>query len=228
MTIDDYFKTVGYACLYKGLGETVNAVPAEELTVSLFREMYPREMMEALKKLGAVIEEKFPGIYYVSEIGPFNTQVVVTGQLSRESHSSLRVLSKNVQEEDVRRFILDSEQLNTPGDRHNVDAVLQVSVSANQTVYKKLKEGVAMCEALRELMKDEIEAEVALGIKQGMAQSEARAEARGEAQGAQNATITLIRALMDSSEIDVKEAMVRLQIPADKREELEQKIVSLR
>jgi hypothetical protein len=85
-----------------------------------------------------------------------------------------------------------------------------------------------MCEALRELMKDEIEAEVALGIKQGMAQSEARAEARGEAQGAQNATITLIRALMDSSEIDVKEAMVRLQIPADKREELEQKIVSLR
>jgi hypothetical protein len=96
MTIDDYFKTVGYACLYKGLGETVNAVPAEELTVSLFRETYPREMMEALKKLGAVIDEKFPGIYYVSGIGPFNTQVVVTGQLSRESHSSLRVLSKNV------------------------------------------------------------------------------------------------------------------------------------
>jgi hypothetical protein len=224
MTIDDYFKTVGYACLYKGLGETVNAVPAEELTVSLFRETYPREMMEALEKLGAVIEEKFPGIYYVSEIGPFNTQVVVTGQLSRESHSSLRVLSKNVQEEDVRRFILDSEQLNTPGDRHNVDAVLQVSVSANQTVYKKLKEGVAMCEALRELMKDEIEAEVALGVAQG----EARGMARGKAQGAQNATITLIRALMDSSEIDVKEAMVRLQIPADKRDELEEKVISYR
>jgi hypothetical protein len=125
-----------------------------------------------------------------------------------------------VQEEDVRRFILDSEQLNTPGDRHNVDAVLQVSVSANQTVYKKLKEGVAMCEALRELMKDEIE--------ESEARAEARGIARGEVRGAQNATITLIRALMDSSEIDVKEAMVRLQIPADKREELEQKIVSLR
>jgi hypothetical protein len=73
-----------------------------------------------------------------------------------------------------------------------------------------------MCEALRELMKDEIEAEVALGVEQG------------EVRGAQNATITLIRALMDSSEIDVKEAMVRLQIPADKREELEQKIISLK
>jgi hypothetical protein len=75
MTIDDYFKTVGYACLYKGLGETVNAVPAEELTVSLFRETYPREMMEALKKLGAVIEEKFPGIYYVSGIGFFEPRL---------------------------------------------------------------------------------------------------------------------------------------------------------
>jgi hypothetical protein len=105
-----------------------------------------------------------------------------------------------------------------------VDAVLQVSVSANQTVYKKLKEGVAMCEALRELMKDEIEAEVALGVAQG----EARGMARGKAQGAQNATITLIRALMDSSEIDVKEAMVRLQIPADKRDELEEKVISYR
>ena len=29
LTIDDYFKTDGYACLYKGLGETVNQIPAD-------------------------------------------------------------------------------------------------------------------------------------------------------------------------------------------------------
>ena len=27
MTIDDFFKTVGYACIYKGLGETVDQIP---------------------------------------------------------------------------------------------------------------------------------------------------------------------------------------------------------
>lgn len=45
LTIDDYFKTIGYACLYKGLGETVNQIPAEQLTVSLVRDTYPAERM---------------------------------------------------------------------------------------------------------------------------------------------------------------------------------------
>ncbi|WP_304411710.1 hypothetical protein, partial [Bacteroides acidifaciens] len=49
LSIDDYYKTIGYACLYKGLGETVNQIPANELTISIFRESYPREMFEAMK-----------------------------------------------------------------------------------------------------------------------------------------------------------------------------------
>ena len=36
MTIDNFFKTLGYAFLYKGLGEKVNQIPLRELTVSLF------------------------------------------------------------------------------------------------------------------------------------------------------------------------------------------------
>lgn len=35
LTIDDFYKTVGYACLYKGYGERVDAVPINELTVSI-------------------------------------------------------------------------------------------------------------------------------------------------------------------------------------------------
>lgn len=52
LSIDDYYKTVGYACLYKGLGEVVNQIPAEELTVFIFWEGYPRELFEALKMSG--------------------------------------------------------------------------------------------------------------------------------------------------------------------------------
>ena len=33
LTIDDFFKTFAYACLYKGLGKTVDAIPAREVTV---------------------------------------------------------------------------------------------------------------------------------------------------------------------------------------------------
>ena len=38
MTIDDFFKTIRYACIYKGLGEMVDQIPVDQLTVSLFRE----------------------------------------------------------------------------------------------------------------------------------------------------------------------------------------------
>jgi CRP-like cAMP-binding protein len=187
MSIDDYYKTVGYACIYKGLGTTVDAVPAEELTVSLFRETYPREMMEALKRLGACIEETFPGIYYVHGNTLFDTQIVVTGQLSRETHSSLRVLSKNAQEDDIKRFLMTSQKLTIPGDKHNADAVLQVSISANGRIYNRVKEELNMCEALRELMKDEI----AYDVEQGMAKGIEKGIAEGEKKQAMTTAYTL-------------------------------------
>ena len=135
LSIDDYYKTIGYACLYKGLGDTVNQIPEEELTLSIFRESYPRELSESLEKSGRTLEERFPGIYYVRGNVLFDTQIVVTSRLSQEAHSSLRILSKNAQEADIRTFIAKVRCLTGQGDRNNVDAVLQVSISANEGVY---------------------------------------------------------------------------------------------
>ena len=159
LSIDDYYKTVGYACLYKGLGETVDQIPADELTISIFRESYPREMFEAMKNLGLEIKERYPGIYYISgKQALFDTQIVVTKQLDREAHRTLRVLSKHVKEEDVRAFVEEAAQISEPGDRNNVDAVLQVSVSANKEIYETIRRcDKVMCEALRELMKEDLE-----------------------------------------------------------------------
>ena len=52
LTIDDFYKTVGYACLYKGYGEHVDAVPINELTVSIFRATRPEKMFLTLQKYG--------------------------------------------------------------------------------------------------------------------------------------------------------------------------------
>lgn len=49
-SIDDYYKAIGYACIYKSLGETVDAIPAQEITVSFFREAYPRELIKSLMR----------------------------------------------------------------------------------------------------------------------------------------------------------------------------------
>ena len=193
LTIDDYYKTMGYACLYKGLGERVNQVPEEELTVSIFREAYPRELFETFRKSGRTPEERFPGIYYILGNGLFDTQIVVTGQLSRETHSSLRILSRNAEAEDVRAFLAGVERLTRPGDRHNADAVLQASIFANKSLYNRIRRESGMCEALRELMKDEIDA----AVEEGM--------------------VSAVRNLMDSMKWTAEQAMEAIKIPAEER-----------
>jgi hypothetical protein len=164
MSIDDYFKGLSYACLYKSLGKTVDAIPADEITVSLFREERPDKMFESLRKIGATIEERFSGIYYVKGVIFFDTQIIVTKELDMETHSSLRILSKNAQEDDARHFLEEVEMFDTQGDIENAEAILQVSISANKKLYKKLKEEFDMCQALQDLMKDEIEERINEGI----------------------------------------------------------------
>ena len=191
LTIDDYYKTVGYACLYKGLGESVDQIPADELTISIFRESCPREMFKAMKKMGLEIEERYPGIYYISgKQALFDTQIIVTKQLEKETHRTLRVLSKHVQEEDVRAFVEKAGKMTEPGDRNNIDAVLQVSVSANREIYEAIRRcDKIMCDALRELMKEDFE------------------------ETKQETLLETIKNLMDTMKWTAEQAMTAMKIP---------------
>lgn len=159
-SIDDYYKAIGYACIYKSLGETVDAIPAQEITVSFFREAYPRELIKSLVRQGLSIEEKYPGIYYVKGRVLFYMQIIVMRELQK--HSGFKILSKNAREEDVRCFLETVSGYTKQGDKNNADAVLQVSVMANKKLYQAIRRDFGMCEALKELMKDEIDKEADL------------------------------------------------------------------
>lgn len=137
LSIDDFYKTIGYACLYKGLGETVNQIPAKELTVSLFRDRYPRSLLQALKQ----------------EAIPFDTQMIVTSRLKGDIHRSLRLLSHKVQEEDVKAFAKEVQQMKDSGERNNAEAVLQASIAANRDLYEEMRRQGGMVDALRDLFK---------------------------------------------------------------------------
>ena len=72
----------------------------------------------------------------------------------------LRILTKRATEEDAERFIEMARQFKEPGDQHNVDAVLQVSVSANREIFENVKRrNPVMCQAMKELMKEDIQEE---------------------------------------------------------------------
>lgn len=171
LTIDDFFKTFAYAELYKSQGKTVDQIPINQLTVSVVREIKPDELFRSLAKYGFMVEKKFEGIYYVYGLH-LPAQIVVTKELNSKKHRSLKVLSENALEEDARAFIEDARKLTDQGDLINVDAILQVSVSANYDLYNELKRRYPeMCEAMKTLMRDE------------MMEAQREGEVRGEKKG---------------------------------------------
>ena len=195
LTIDDYIKTVGYAYIYKGLGNSVNAIPLSELTVTLVRDVVPVGLFERIKEEGGSVEERYPGIFYINGVVNIPTQFILTSSLDKNMHICLRILSEHAEEEDIKRFIKMASELSEPIDRQNVDALLQVSISANSKTYDNIKRGNPfMCEALRELMKDEIQEEKQKAIDTSL--------------------IAVIKNLMKNSGCDATTAMEKLGIPA--------------
>ena len=118
-------------------------------------------------------------------------------QLRREGHKSLKVLSAKAKKEDVKGFLKETEELCSPREKQNVDAVLQASVRANYELYEEIRRESTMCEALRELMKDEIEKDVnaakKIAIKEGREQGIAEGRAEGGAEGRAEGEANIIR-----------------------------------
>ena len=103
---------------------------------------------------------------------------MVINNLKKE-HISLRILSDKAEKEDVENFLQNAVKSNEQWERESIDAVLQVSVSANRELYEQIREETGMCQALRELMKDEFEDAEKRAEKRG----ERRGERRGEKNG---------------------------------------------
>jgi hypothetical protein len=56
ITIDDYYKTMAYAYLYKGLGKTVDEIPGNELTVTMARDVHPDALFTKIVEYGGAVE----------------------------------------------------------------------------------------------------------------------------------------------------------------------------
>ena len=203
LTIDDYIKTVGYAYLYKGLGATVDAVPLSELTATIVRDTEPTELFKKIQNEGGTIEEKYPGVYYITGVVAIPTQFILTSSLSKDFHVCLRVLSNKASEDDIKRFIEIANTFTEPIDKQNADAVMNVSINANREVYDKIrKENPFMCQALRELMKEEIQEEIK------------EAEKNAAQKAIDTTWLTAIKNLMMKKKCDAKTAMEELCISA--------------
>ena len=157
LTIDDFFKAQGYAEIYKSMGKTVNEIPRKELTVSIFRHAYPREMFHALTEEGLQAKAVYPGVYRVMDTN-IAAQIIVTSRLPEGEYSPFKALAKNASKEDLLRLL----KLADSDDPRMVDyvrAVLNVSIVLNEQTMDKIKEEAGiMPEAVRRVFKEEFEA----------------------------------------------------------------------
>ena len=198
LTIDDYAKTLSYAYLYKGLGSSVNQIPFDELTVTMIRDRKPRAFFNHVRELGGSVEQKHPGIFYIHGVVYTPTQFILTRELDTNLHSSLRMLTNRATEDDAERFLKLAHTFTKPGERNYVNAVLQVSLSANREVFDNLRRIPAMCEALREFMKEEIDEERKKAIDTDR--------------------VSTIKSLMGKLGLTAKEIMDAMSIPAAEQE----------
>ena len=166
LTISDFYKAQGYALLYKGLEEHADDIPLSELTVSVFRHAYPREMFRKLRDQGITIQEAFHGVYRVSGPLSVQTQVVVTSQLPEGSYSTFKVLAKHASQEDI-LTVLNMAVEDDVRMSDYIRAIMNVSVVINESTIRAIKEEGLMSDAVRRVFKEELEEQWNAGRQDG-------------------------------------------------------------
>lgn len=170
LDIDVLYKVLGYACLYKSYGKTLDEVKAEDVTVSLVRHTKPQKLFWYLKEKKISYRKYADGIFYLESL-PFPVQIIITREIGKKEHTWLRSLSENMNTEEMTALVDAISRPEEPYDKELADAVFQVSIQANRKTMELLKESDTMCQALLEIMEPEIR------------EREARGEARGKADG---------------------------------------------
>ena len=168
LSIDTVWKTLGYAGLYKGYAKHINEIPEGELTITIFRTVYPRKLFKMWKENNREIETAAPGVYLLKGLIDIPLQIVVSKELRDDDFRALRIMAPNADEEEVRKFLTEASVYTEPGDRQDANAVLMVSSLANEDMYNRLyEEDENMRNVLQEIMKDELDEREKNGFDRG-------------------------------------------------------------
>lgn len=168
LDIDTFYKTLAYACLYKSYGKTVDAIKAEDITISILREVKPIELFRYLEGHGCKVTKAYGGIYYIEGKTWLPTQIVVTGELDQDAHIWLKGLSGNLEKADIQKMMAERNNMTEKADRELADSVLEVSISANRKIVKELIGDESMYEALMEIMEPKIKQKIVEERKRGI------------------------------------------------------------
>ena len=151
LSIDDFYKTYAYACIYKSEADAIDKIPASELTITFVCYHYPRSMLRKLKRDRTITAENTDtGIYYLMG-DAIPIQLIIVPELSKDNNYWLNNLRNDLKAGgEIRKFI---EQYEKKKESKLYQALADTIMRAN---WQEVKEERKMCEALRELFADDL------------------------------------------------------------------------
>ena len=166
LDIDTFYKASAYASLYKSYGKTLDAIKADDVTVSLVRQAKPYGLLRYFEGHGYLVTNPYRGIYYIQKKVLFPTQIIVTKELKWEEHIWLRSLSDRLEKHNLLELLEEIENLHGKANREFAWSVLEVGLEANEQVVKELMGDGNMSEELLEILKPIIEPKIILREQQ--------------------------------------------------------------
>lgn len=218
LSIDTFYKAGAYASLYKSYGATVNERDADEITVSIVREIAPVKLFQYFKERKIHYTNPYRGIYYVTDQVLFPTQIIVTKKLNPAEHIWLTALSAGLEKQQLKQLLEKIEAFDSKLDRELADSVLEVTVNANWQIVEELRGDEHMCQALLEIMEPEIN-KIKEAVKEEVTREVTREVANQERQKGIKSTIIALRDCGQGEE-EVKKAIIKVYgISANEAEE---------
>ena len=164
LSIDDFYKVQGYGLIYKGFDKRVNELPVEDMTITLVRHSYPREMLKALKSSGFIITKPHSGIYHFEGKISIPTQLVVSSQLPEGEYEGLKLLAKGCTKSDIIKYAEKAVASGNESIITNAGTVISVCLAINKKLGDQLKEEGTMNEAVRSVFKRDFDEAEKIGI----------------------------------------------------------------
>ncbi len=151
ISIDDFYKVYGYACLYQSNTEKVHEISMEDITITFVCSHYPRKMMKILKQernIGAV--QKGKGIYWLTN-DPLTMQIIVVTQLPAKENRWLSSLKRDLaMDMNTKRLLREYKRCR---ESNLYQAAMDLIMRANQKTMEEA--GNMVCDALKEIFADE-------------------------------------------------------------------------
>lgn len=178
LSINDFYKVYGYACIYQSNTDRVKEIDPNDMTITFACCRYPREMLRHLEEVrGMRVESKGKGIYYLKgDAVPM--QLLVTPRLTEAENYWLQNLRTDLKAgPEIRTLMSIYEKHKRSKD---YAAVMNLITRAN---WEQMEVEKKMCDALKELFAEELEEADSRGRAEGLRQGMRQGLQQGLSQG---------------------------------------------